>query len=190
MNVGVDIDGVLFPWEDAVKEAALERWGVTLGELTAWDTYEHELGPERWGWLWTPEGTDAVMGRTELVYPGAAEAIRGVLELGNRVHFVTHRDPCLAGAHTAAFLARHFGGLRWEGLHVTRSSVAKRTLARWDVFVDDKPDTVFDFLANTNATVFSPLRTWNADEYAGLYEAHLYAYRDPAVILEWFEARA
>jgi hypothetical protein len=191
--IGVDIDGVIFPWERAVVDAVEFKFGVSLGELTTWDTYELALGPERWEWLWTPEGTDAVLSQTWRTYPGIVPAIRGLFALGHQVHFVTHRDPARCGGHTAAFLARHFGGLRWAGLHVTRSSVAKRTLGRWDVFVDDKPETVFDFLANTGAMVFAPVRPWNADELAdvgveGL--TNLVHYADPAEILAWVEARS
>jgi hypothetical protein len=112
------------------------------------------------------------------------------MRLGHAVHFVTHRDPGNAGLHTAEYLARHFGGLRWEGLHVVRSSVAKRTLARWDVFVDDKPETVWDFLGHTSAQVFAPARPWNLDELGDLdIGPEFVRYTDPAAIVEWVEAR-
>jgi hypothetical protein len=190
VRIGVDIDGVLFPWEDAVREAVAMRFGVNLGELTTWDSYELELGPARWAWLWTEDGIDAVLGQTWRTYPGVVEAIRTVMGLGHAVHFVTHRDPGTSGLHTTEFLDRHFGGLRWEGLHVVRSMVAKRTLGRWDVFVDDKPETVFDFLANTNARVFAPARPWNEDELGDICESNLWLYVDPVDIVEWVEARS
>jgi hypothetical protein len=50
--------------------------------------------------------------------------------------------------------------------------VAKRTLQRWDVFIDDKPETVWDFLGHTDAQVFAPVRPWNVDELDGRLERH------------------
>jgi hypothetical protein len=67
--------------------------------------------------------------------------------------------------------------------------VAKRTLARWDVFVDDKPDTVFDFLANTNAQVFAPVRPWNVNALEDGIGGFRH-YTDPMDIVRWVEARS
>jgi hypothetical protein len=190
MNIGVNIDGVLFPWEDAVCLAIEERFGVELGPMTYWDAYKDTLGQERWDWIWSREGTDAVMGRTELVYPGVVEAINALTRHGDHeVHFVTHRDPRRTAVYTATFLHRHFGRHPWTGTHVVQSSVAKRTLRRWDVFIDDKPDTVHDFLANTNAKVFAPVRPWNVDELGDVLYENLCHYTDPATIVKWVGAR-
>lgn len=191
MVIGVDIDGVLFPWEDAVADALERKFGLEpLGVMTSWDDYRDRVKPEAWDWLWTPEGSEAVLRQTWRTYPGAVEAVRALMEAGHSVHFATHRDPCMTSHWTADYLRRHFHGLRWEGLHVTRNTVAKRKLARWDVFVDDKPETVWDFLDCTTAQVFAPVRSWNVDE---LEEAHhlggFVHYTDPATIAKWVLAR-
>jgi hypothetical protein len=110
--------------------------------------------------------------------------------MGHEVHFVTHRDPRRTLHHTAGFLGRHFGGLPWAGVHSIKSRTPKRTLARWDVLVDDKPDTVFDVVRRETTMVFAPLRPWNADELAGRESAHLHVYHDPGDIVDWVEVKS
>jgi hypothetical protein len=60
------------------------------------------------------------------------------------------------------------------------------------VFIDDKPETVWDFLANTGAQVFSPVRAWNVEElegYASSGTPGLVHYDDPRQVAEWVLAR-
>lgn len=190
MVIGVDIDGVLFPWEDAVASAIEDRFGLQLGVMDSWNAYA-ERDPEAWAWLWTPEGSEAVLRQTWRTYPGAIEAVRAIMEAGHAVHFVTHRDPCMTAHWTADYLRRHFHGLRWEGLHVTRNTVAKRRLQTWDVFIDDKPETVWDFLDSTTTRVFTPVRPWNVEELEDAQHLGGFVhYTDPDVIAHWVLARS
>lgn len=193
MLIGVDIDGVLFPWDECARDALVAKFGIERpGESTSWFYLKETIAVEHWAWLWSTEGQNDVFGRVGRVYPGAVAAINAILKPGDHdVHFVTHRDPRRTAVHTAAFLHLHFGGHPWAGVHVIQASVAKRTLARWDVFIDDKPDTVWDFLGNTNAKVFSPVRPWNGE----LNESYLWHlvndgerlvhYDDPQEIADW-----
>lgn len=193
MLIGVDIDGVLFPWVDVANEAVAERFGIpNPGPHTCWDYLKDVLPPEAWRWLWSAEGQDVVFGQVERTYADAVEAVNALLKAGHRVHFVTHRDPRRTAVYTAAFLHLHFGRHPWAGVHVVQNSVAKRRLQRWDVFIDDKPETVWDFLGYTDAQVFAPVRPWNVDEldgYASSATPGLVHYTDPAAIVEWVEAR-
>lgn len=191
MLIGFDIDGVLFPFEECANEALVARFGIpNPGPWTRWNYLKECVEPEAWEWLWSAEGHADVFGQVERVYPGAVDAVNVILKAGHRVHFVTHRNPRRAAIYTAAFLHVHFGGHPWAGVHVVQNAVAKRTLARWDVFVDDKPDTVWDFVANTDAQVFSPVRPWNVDELGDLDAPRFVHYTDPADIVEWVEARS
>ena len=195
MTIGCDIDGVLFPWERIARDVLEIEFGVKLAESTYWTYLKDVLPRAQWDWLWSREGQDKIFGRTWARYPEAVEAVNALLKAGHRVHFVTHRDPRRTALHTAEFLDLHFGGHPWAGVHVIQNHVQKRRLASWDVFVDDKPETVFDFLANTRAQVFSPVRPWNVDELESVYGptpegCPLIHYTDPTVIVEWVEARA
>lgn len=164
MIIGIDIDGVLFPWEEAARDALVAEFGIEKpAPSTTWSYLKGVLEPGQWGWLWTREGQDATFGQVGRVYPGVTGAVNALLRAGHHVHFVTHRDPRRTAVHTATFLALHFGRHPWGGVHIVHNDVAKRRLARWDVFVDDKPETVWDFLANSNARVFAPVRPWNTE---------------------------
>jgi hypothetical protein len=123
------------------------------------------------------------------------EAFNAVLKNPeNRCHFVTHRDPRHTALYTARFLRLHFGHHPWAGLHVVKSDVPKHGLMDWDVFVDDKPETVLAMLEYTRAQVFCPARPWNEDliGYDGrgwTGAPRLIRYDDPAQVAEWVASR-
>lgn len=192
MIVGFDIDGVLFPWDDCARDGLVERFGIERpAPSTYWSYLKDVLEPEQWKWLWTHEGQDNVFGRVERVYPGAVDAINDILRLGHQVHFVTHRDPRRTSLHTAAFLTLHFGGHPWAGVHVVQNSVQKRRLMRWDVFVDDKPETVLDIINHTPARVFAPHRPWNDEELSDIDGCGGFThYTDPQEIADWVAVRS
>lgn len=187
MRVGVDIDGVLYPWDEAARDALTLKFGIERpGPSLSWDYLKENIDPEQWRWLWTAEGQSLAFGQIDRTYLGVVDAINDVLRPGvHEVHFVTHRDPRYTAVYTAQFLRRHFGLHPWDGVHVLRASFPKRRLATWDVFIDDKPDTVFDFLANTSAQVFSPARPWNEAELADVDDPALIRYDDPQDIVAW-----
>lgn len=192
MLIGIDIDGVLYPWDECARDALVVKFGIERpGPSLDWDYLKNNIDPAHWRWLWTEEGQNLCFGRVPRAYPGVVEAVNSILRSGeHEVHFVTHRDPRRTAGHTAAFLQYHFGGHPWAGVHVLQASYPKRRLARWDVFIDDKPETVWDFLANTNAQVFSPVRPWNGelaeDEAA---TTKLIRYDDPRQVAAWVLSR-
>ena len=84
----------------------------------------------------------------------------------------------------------HFGGHPWAGVHVIQNGTPKFSLLDWDVFVDDKPETVESMLNGTSAQVFAPRRPWNEEPlacWAGVKGFTHYTY--PSEILDWVEAR-
>ena len=194
MTIGCDIDGVLFPWEAIARDVLDIEFGTRIPEPSPYWTYLKDVLPRaQWDWLWSRDGQDKIFGRTWARYPDAVEAVNALLRAGHRVHFITHRDPRRTALHTAEFLDLHFGGHPWAGVHVVQNHVQKRRLADWDVFVDDKPETVFDFLAYTGAKVFAPVRPWNVDELGDVGVegiTNLVHYTDPAAIVEWVQERA
>lgn len=187
MLIGVDIDGVLYPWDECARDGLVAKFGIERpGPSLDWNYLKNNIAGEHWAWLWTEEGQNAAFGQVTRTYPFVTDAINALLRHGEHdVHFVTHRDPRRTAMHTAAFLSINFGGHPWAGVHVIQASVAKRRLQPWDVFIDDKPDTVFDFLANTNAQVFTPARLWNEDELGGITDPQLIRYDDPREINRW-----
>jgi hypothetical protein len=183
MNIGIDIDGVLFPWADAANEAVMDKFGIpNPGPHAKWEHLRGKITSDQWAWLWGAEGSDEVFGRVGLVYPGVVPAFNALIKnQEHRCHFVTHRDPRRTALHTAEFLTRHFGGHPWAGVHVLQNSIPKHSLMEWDVFIDDKPETVLEMLTHTQAVVFSPKRPWNT-ELADIRHPRFLHYSDPQVV--------
>lgn len=191
MNVGLDIDGVIFPWADVVNKAVVGKFGIDdPGPHESWQHLKTRISGDQWNWVWSAAGQDYVFGHTFQIYTGAAETFNALLrDPQYRTHFVTHRDPRRAGVNTALYLAHHFGGHPWAGMHVIQNACEKHTLMDWDVFVDDKPETVRAMLANTDAMVFAPARPWNT-ELASLRHPRFLRYHYPAVILDVLGVKA
>lgn len=186
MKICVDIDGVLFPWDQVAREALEDRSGVSLGPSTYWHDIRDSVLTSEWRWLWSAEGQAHVFGQVRRSYESAVDVVRVLLRDRHEVHFVTHRDPRLTAVATARFLSRHFGGEPpWAGLHLVKSRTPKRTLAAWDVLIDDKPETVLDMAARETTMVFAPLRTWNMAELEDADGPFLHVYEDPQDVLVW-----
>lgn len=191
MIIGFDIDGVLFPWADVANEVVVKRFGIgDPGPHVEWQHLKNRLTRPQWSWLWSQEGSDAVFGQIGRAYPGAVDAVNALLKAGHAVHFVTHRDPRRTSMTTALFLMVRFSRHPWAGVHIIQNSVKKRCLAHWDVFVDDKPETVYDFLDNTAAQVFAPARPWNTELEDSVPLDGFVRYQDPHEIVAWVEARS
>jgi hypothetical protein len=189
MKVGIDIDGVLYPWTDCANEALVAKFGiVNPGPHHGWDWLKQNITKEQWSWLWTDEGTNECFRHGTRAYPDVVEAFNAILADGHEVHFVTHRDPRRTGIQTALFLSYHFGGHPWAGLHVITDKTAKHTLGTWDVFVDDKPETVEEMLLWTGAKVFAPARPWNA-ELDHVHTPRFVRYGSPWEVAEWVCSR-
>lgn len=189
MRIAVDIDGVLFPWDDVAREVLAVRYGIILEPSTTWHSIRDAVPPSIWRWLWSAEGQDIVFSRTHRCYEPAVLAVEALIRLGHEVHFVTHRDPAKTLAYTAEFLGRHFPGLTWHGVHSINSRTSKWSLGPWDVLVDDKPATVLLGVEREQAMVFAPLRPWNASELEGADGPYLHVYKNPWDIVTWVESR-
>ena len=187
MRIGVDIDGVLFPWDAVARDVLDSRYGgVSREPSRSWSALRDEVSKSAWHWLWSDEGQASVFGQVWRAYYNAVDAAARLMLLGHEVHFVTHRDPATTIHHTAAFLREHFWGLRWAGVHSIRSTTHKGSLGPWDVFVDDKPSTVLDFVAGERTRVFAPRRPWNEAELED--NLYLTVYDNPGVILDYVKA--
>lgn len=160
MKIGIDVDGCIYPWITAVNDAVAERYGIEgLTDHPYWMYLKDQLTNEQWEWVWSSEGAEPVFGRMDLIYDEAAEAINALCN-EHEVHFVTHRHPRRLTEITGRWLNKYFRN--YAGVHTLHNICKKHTLGQWDVFIDDKPSTVLEFLNCTDATVLVPDRPWNA----------------------------
>ena len=139
----------------------MSRYGIDdPGEHTHWDHLEEFVTKEQFSWLWKSKAAEMVFGRLDLIYPGAANVVNALCN-EHEVHFVTHRNPYAVAGVTGRWLNYHFRN--YTGVHVLNNRCKKWELGKWDVFIDDKVETVEGFVEHTRALVLMPDRPWNQE---------------------------
>lgn len=166
-TVGLDSDGVLYDFVEALRQWIHHLTGRPLSELgpaTCWDFYKYD-----WGYT-TPEFLDlfasgvragAVFG-DGAPYPGTAQALRRLSEAGNRLVVVTNRviadvDPEWSEQLTRSWIARW--GLPVDDVVLS----ADKTVTDASVFLEDHVGNYDDLAAaGVHAVLFD--RPWNRGE--------------------------
>lgn len=185
--VAFDIDGVVFPWCPAAREAfETHRGYVDLMPSERWDHLKEQVLAKDWTWLWRGSGLKYTFDRTDLHYPGAPSALRKIGAIADLM-FVTHR-PRAASEFTARWIAAqrcHFTSLHVLGAHAHKSAYTQLA----DVVVDDKPEVVYDILENTKAHVFSPRHAYNV-ELELLNDPRFHFYDDIKEVTQWVRSHS
>jgi hypothetical protein len=133
LRVGVDLDGVMYPFVDVLRGFVQGQTGRALCKTARYDFYAD------WGYTeadfmrFYADAVDAgVMFATGEPLPGAVEMVRAVKELGCSVHIVTDRSVGASPqANTESWLTRY--GISYDSITYS----ADKTVVRTDVFVDD-----------------------------------------------------
>lgn len=151
LRIGVDLDGVLYRWDDTARHMLRERFGLELSESQAWDYIKDNVPEDAWRWLWT-KGVHEGLFRHGSLYKGAADAMRRLCKEHDVV--VITKRPRSAVRDTLAWLAYQ----RWEPREVHIVEGSKTEVRRCDVYVDDSWDN-----CNELATKFrdSAVLLWN-----------------------------
>lgn len=147
LDLGIDIDNVLYPWSTIFTRWAERRKGVPPGTLDdhalTWTWYK-----DQWG-MTTPEFLDHYKAGVQagVIFaegdptPGSVSAMRRLHVAGHRLHYVTNR--AIDGVtEEHAFNATH----RWlhdHGFPVDSLTVsADKNSVRTDIFLDDSADNI------------------------------------------------
>ncbi|MDE2104789.1 MAG: hypothetical protein KGL39_46560 [Patescibacteria group bacterium] len=182
-RIGIDIDGVLYPWADSANEVMVEHWGYEdPGPHTTWDHLQQFTQPDHYVWAWSDEGMRVIFGKKKK-YPNVEVFATLLNNPQNECHFVTHRNPAVLGAITADYLGWLFPDSKWEGLHVCKKT-DKTKILHWDYFIDDKPETA-EAMVIKGVQTYVPRRPWNReleDNMGG--HQYLMFYDDPGEVLE------
>ena len=115
-DVGIDLDGVIYPFMDSFRKYCAERMGkLFLPDPTHWLFYEDwDLDKETFDqWLNDAARTHDVFA-TEAPYEGVVEAWETMKSMGLNIHILTAR-PQSAWEQTAGWLTEH--GLEVDSLH-------------------------------------------------------------------------
>lgn len=137
LDVGVDLDGVLVPWEVNLANYLILHMGYSAEEVgKPWSRYDQWRD---WG-LTTEdflricgEATDmGFMFLDEDPYPGAVQTIQNIKSAGHRIHVITARSFGTRSAHnTVDWLTKH--DVPYDSLVMTST----KGLCQPDVMIDD-----------------------------------------------------
>lgn len=160
-DVGVDLDGVIYPFANAFKKYCLQRMVVDdLPDPTHWNFYEdwgmdHETFQS---WLHDAAVTHQVFS-TEPPYDGVIDAWKDLRDLGLRIHVMTAR-PQSAWAQTAEWLSMH--NLHVDTLHFGPTKTFLRALAADQAIMID--DHVYYYKEAEKVGIIPVLmdRQWNS----------------------------
>jgi uncharacterized HAD superfamily protein len=161
LTIGIDIDGTLYNWTAAANQAVMAQFGCDdPGEHEHWDHLKAFLGgDERWHWIWSREAAPYVFGADAMEYPGCVSVVNDLCR-EHDIHFVTHRNPAKTGAITARWLDARFEN--YKGIHVLDNTVKKHEVLAFDIFIDDKAETIEEFCGTPFVLPVMPVRLWNA----------------------------
>lgn len=156
----MDIDGVLYKWDETARHLLRDAFGYVLPESSSWDYLKENISPEAWSWLWN-EGVRQGLFRHGSLYEGAADAMKRLCA-GHDVAVVTSR-PRVAANDTLAWLAYH----RWSPteVHVVPPGQSKTLVGYCDVWVEDRLDNAVELSVEyPESRVLLWDRPWNQDD--------------------------
>lgn len=160
MKIGIDVDGCVYNWTMQVNKVVREVFEIEgLGEHETWDYLKDRMPPDQWEWIWSANAADYGIWDEGDPYPNAVDVINTLAQT-HEVHFCTHRNPVWCSVPTSRWLQQHFRG--YKGVHVLANTISKADVYAWDVFIDDKPDTVRE-LRNRQIKTLCPDRLWNKE---------------------------
>jgi uncharacterized HAD superfamily protein len=137
-DVGIDLDGVIYPFVDAFRSYCQERLGVTdLPDPTHWHFYEDwGLDSETFNaWLLEASKTHQIFS-TYLPYDQVLEAWKELRDMGVKIHVLTAR-PQSAWVQTVEWLAKY--NLHVDSLHFcdTKGFLSKVATGK-SILLDDQ----------------------------------------------------
>lgn len=162
-DVGIDLDGVIYPFAKAFSEYCCEQMGrLFLPEPTHWHFYEDwDLDEKTFNlWLRDAARTHRVFA-TEKPYEGVVEAWEELQRMGLKIHVMTAR-PQEAWAQTAEWLEEH--GLHVDTLHFSPSKSFLSKIAKKKAIMIDDHVVYYEAAEKAGIIPFLMTRPWNSDK--------------------------
>lgn len=163
MRIGLDIDGVMYEWDKTARYMLREvlpnsPYKDSLRtESQSWNYIQEMVLPEHWDWLWD-EGVKLGLFRYGHLFPGTIQAVRALAQK-NEIIIITHR-PKQAVNDTLDWLS--YLKLPLTGVHILSNGEKKSSvLPHCDIYLDDKPENIVDYLLNTEAASVLREQPWN-----------------------------
>jgi 5'(3')-deoxyribonucleotidase len=141
LKLFVDLDGVLYNWDQAANEILTELTGKPLTYPSySWDSLEQEAGPEAWHQMWNDWSLMERMFGAGQPILGAVAAMRKLIE---RYHItiITSR-PRRSRRATIKWLSDN--DIPFDSLVIIGPGIPKPIAhpIRPDIFIDDKPKNI------------------------------------------------
>lgn len=162
LHVGVDLDGVLYPFEVALQEYLISHKGFVREDMALpWDSWDHW---QKWG-LTLNEFLDACHEATDAgimfiegdPYEGCIEPLVRLHDEGHKIHVITARNFGTRSPHnTADWLVKH--DVPFDSLIMTED----KHIFRPDIMIDDYVKNFNQMWAQGTETWLLS-RGWNAD---------------------------
>lgn len=160
-DVGIDLDGVIYPFADAFRDYCAERMGkLFLPEPTHWNFYEdwdldHDTFQE---WLIEASETHTVFA-TQKPFEGVVEAWAQLRAMGVKIHILTAR-PQSAWAQTAEWLTTH--NLHVDSLHFGPSKAFLSKIAKDKAILIDDHVAYYEEVEKHGVIPVLMNRPWNS----------------------------
>lgn len=174
---GLDVDGVMYQFQKTALYMlnSMRGYNLKLEDWTYWNQPKDCVKNNDWQWLWSGGVKDGLF-RYGHLYKGTIEAVRTLNILGDVV-VITHR-PRNAVQDTLDWLA--YLRLPFVEIHLLTEGQAKSAV-KCDMYVDDKPENVEDFVHNTEGLALLWDRPWNNQWIPALFtmrETRVFSWQD------------
>ncbi|MCL4414162.1 MAG: hypothetical protein M1522_05335 [Actinobacteria bacterium] len=165
LDVGVDLDGCVYPFVDVLRDWIHLDTDRPLSELpppTCWHFFDEQWGYERDEFsVHVARGVKAgIIFRSGLPIRGSVRTLHQIADAGHRIHIVTARfapgAEDVVAASTRWWLKTH------DVPHSSLTISADKSVIRTDVFLDDSPANYTEIeAAGGNPWLYD--HPWNAD---------------------------
>ncbi len=179
LTINVDVDGVLYDFNEAMRSYGESELGRKLPASTQWEMWKDwDVTRQVWHKLFTMAIMDGEVFRNGAAIAGAQDGVKRLIDRGHRVRLVTSKNLPQAEVTRAAQIQcirwlEEFGILQFVELVFTNDKQGYSA----DVVIDDKPSLRWVQKGATNILFEQP---WNADAMReGMYLP------DPLVVRAW-----
>ena len=154
MRLGIDMDGILYKWEESARFLIECKFGRKLPVSAYWDAIKDKIPNNEWQWLWTG-GIKHGLFRHGHCYRGSIEALHALAK-DHEIIIITKR-PKAAREDTLAWLAFH--KIPTDEVHIIGPGGLKSRIA-CGLYVDDSMEVATELeLAGLRCLLWK--RPWN-----------------------------
>jgi hypothetical protein len=157
MRIGLDVDGILYNWEQHARKLLKYEFGITLPESSKWSSIEESITESQWRWLWSTSVLDLFMFGSS--YPEVSSATKALKDLGI-VSIITNIPRNIIPIRLG-WLLRH--EIWFDEFRTSPNFNKTEILPLCDIYIDDSPFVAEDILNRSNKKLILWNRPWNQD---------------------------